>query len=177
MQERLECILNDPDVLKSSNDRYVLVNTSCRVVIKCWFALCKYEYDRNPDHMSFADLSCMFSKSESVHLLFKVFGFHANCHLDVNAVTSSFKVIPNCTLPITILKCFAFIKRKMQCSNPEITLFRAAEGLSVWKHVPAVYLLQTQDVRNRLKSVPFWTCYCRVFVQLGFFNLYALVVE
>lgn len=106
----------------------------------------------------------MFSKSESEHLYFK--GVWLSCKLPFGCKCSH---LFNCTLPITILNILAFIKRKMQCSNPEITLFRAAETLSVWKRVPAVYLLQTQDVRNRLKSVSLWTCYCWVFVQLGFF--------
>ncbi len=106
----------------------------------------------------------MFSKSESEHLYFK--GVWLSCKLPFGYKCSH---LFNCTLPITILNILAFIKRKMQCSNPEITLFRAAETLSVWKRVPAVYLLQTQDVRNRLKSVSLGTCYCWVFVQLGFF--------
>lgn len=99
----------------------------------------------------------------------KVFLFHANYRLYVNAVTSSFKVIIlNCTLPITISNVLVLIK-----SYPEIT-FRAAEVLSVWKHDTAVYLLQTQDVHNRLKSVSLWTCYC--WVLFYWFILFFVVV-
>lgn len=180
MQERLECILNDPDVLNSVNDRDGLVNASYHVVIKCCFAFCEYKYDRNPDHtikmhlnvnairlrcgyeprscqipqhktrlkgrinqfiyllalqalMDFfffafykRCLSCMFSKSESEHLYFK--GVWLSCKLPFGCKCSH---LFNCTLSITILNILAFIKRKMQCSNPEITLFRAAEALSV----------------------------------------------